>query len=286
MERRLRKGRDCQAHVPATPTSVAFSPSLYNEIPEGRGEGWHVQNIVASLGSNTPSRAVRAGQGARRMKFGRRAEAQMSCLSSRPRTPLVLWRRKPMRNEVASPSRLVVPLDTLETSTGLKPPLHETSEVDGRITGTWTKRLASRCQQLWWQSESQSLTRRSICRWAQVRMAVSSEGLRYSHVSAGGRLAVPDDTGVMPSGLGSSLGDSLSQGLRNAAASPTLGNVMMRKALGDSSLKRPPGQQGKWTEGILAGRPVGSTVAQLGDHLGRLVTTPGDDGFVPAPGLA
>lgn len=194
-----------------------------NEIPEGRGEGWHVQNIVASLGSNTPSRAVRAGQGARRMKFGRRAEAQMSCLSSRPRTPLVLWRRRPMRNEVASPSRLVVPLDTLEMSTGLKPPLHETSEVDGRVTGTWTKRIASRCQQLWWQSESQSLTRRSIRRWAQVRMAVSSEGLRYSHVSAGGRLAVPDDTGVMPSGLGSRLGDSLSQGLRNAAASPTLG---------------------------------------------------------------
>lgn len=115
---------------------------------------------------------------------------------------------------------------------------------------------------------------------------MSSEGLQHSHVSPGGRLAVPDDTGVMPSGLGSGLGDSLSQRLRNAEASPILGNVMTRVALDDSSLKRPPGQQGKWTEEIWAGRPFGSTLAQSGDHLGRLVTTPGDDGFVPAPGLA
>lgn len=45
-------------------------------------------------------------------------------------------------------------------------------------------------------------------------------------------------------------------------------------------------QQGKWTEEILAGRPLGSTLAQLGDHLDRLVTTPGDDALIPAPGLA
>ena len=63
------------------------------------------------------------------------------------------------------------------------------------------------------------------------------------------------------------------------------GNVMTRIALDDSSLKRPPGQQGKWTEEMLAGRPLDSTLAELGDHLGRLVTTPGDDGFISAPGL-
>lgn len=146
--------------------------------------------------------------------------------------------------------------------------------------------VASCCQQLWWYPQCQTLTRRSFGRWKQVRTVVSSEGLQYSHVSPGGRLAVPDDTGVMPSGLGSGLGDSLSQRLRNAEASPILGNVMTRVALDDSSLKRPPGQQGKWTEEIWAGRPFGSTLAQSGDHLGRLVTTPGDDGFVPAPGLA
>lgn len=99
-------------------------------------------------------------------------------------------------------------------------------------------------------------------------------------------LAVPDDTGVMPSGLGSSLGDSLSQRLGNVEASPILGNVMTRVGLDESSVKRPPGQQGKWTEGILAGRPLASTLAQLGDHLGGLVTAPGDDGLLPAPGLA
>lgn len=43
-----------------------------------------------------------------------------------------------MRNEVASPSRLVVPLDTLEMPMGTKSALHGTSEVDGRIMGTWT----------------------------------------------------------------------------------------------------------------------------------------------------
>lgn len=105
-------------------------------------------------------------------------------------------------------------------------------------------------------------------------------------MSPDGLLAVPDDTGVMPSGLGSSLGDSLSQRLRNAEASPILGNVMTGVAADGSSLKRPSGQQGKWTEEILAGRLLGSTLAQLGDHLGRLVTTPGDDALIPAPGLA
>lgn len=79
--------------------------------------------------------------------------------------------------------------------------------------------------------QSQTLTRRSTRRWTQLRATLSSEGLQYSHVSRGGRLAVPDDTGVMPSGLGSSLGDSLSQKLRNAEASPILGNVMTRMAL-------------------------------------------------------
>lgn len=87
-------------------------------------------------------------------------------------------------------------------------------------------------------------------------------------------------------GWGPALGALLSQTLRNAEASPILGNVMTRAALDDSSLKRPAGQQGRWAEEILAGRPLGSTLAQLGDHLGRLVTTPGDDCFVPAPGLA
>lgn len=115
---------------------------------------------------------------------------------------------------------------------------------------------------------------------------MSSEGLQYSHVSAGGRLAVPDDTGVSRVGWGAASVIRCLIWLRNAEASPILGNVMTGMALDDSSPKRPSGQQGKWTEEILAGRLLGSTFAQLGDHLGRLATTPGDDGFSTAPGLA
>lgn len=101
-----------------------------------------------------------------------------------------------------------------------------------------------------------------------------------------GGLVVPDDTGVMPSGLEkSSLGDSLSQRLRNADASPILGNVVTRMALDDSSTSARPankasGPKRSWP----ADRLVGPW-RQLGDQLGRLATTPGDDGFIPAPGL-
>lgn len=147
--------------------------------------------------------------------------------------------------------------------------------------------IASHCQQLWWDSQSQPLTRRATLGWKQVRPAISSEGLQYSHMSRGGQPGSTRRHGSDAEWAGkSSLVDSLSQRLGNVEASPILGNVMTRVGLDESSVKRPPGQQGKWTEGILAGRPLAWTLAQLGDHLGGLVTAPGDDGLLPAPGLA